>query len=155
MDIEQRVERLERENRRLKLAGAAVVAVLLAVALVGAVMPQEIIEARGFRVTDENGELRAEMGTDRISYYDENGNTRATMTDAGIAYYDAGRPETPVGDRIVRGVIIYDEAGKPRAVLAPDRIAYYDENGKTRISMGADGIFYIDAEGNVIWQAPR
>ena len=57
MDIEQRFERLERENQRLKLAGAAVVAVLLAVALVGAVKPQEIpeiIKARAFRVMDEN-----------------------------------------------------------------------------------------------------
>jgi len=31
MDIERRVERLERENRRLKVAGGAVVAVLLTV----------------------------------------------------------------------------------------------------------------------------
>ena len=64
-ELVARVGKLERDNRRLKLAGAGVVAVLLTVALVGAVMPQEIpdvIEAREFRVVAENGNTRAELG---------------------------------------------------------------------------------------------
>ena len=62
MELEQRIERLERENRRLKVAGGAVVAVLLGVALVGAVMPLEIpgaSEAEAVRVLDEGGSATA------------------------------------------------------------------------------------------------
>ena len=118
MDIEQRFERLERENRRLKLAGAAVVAVLLAVALVGAVMPQEIpeiVEARQFRVIDENGERRAMMSTDGIAYFDENVQMRGLMYTDGITYYD--------------------ENGQWRSTMETNRIAYFDENGQWRGQM--------------------
>ena len=50
-ELEQRVANLERQNRKLQFGLVGVVAALLAVPLVGAVMPQEIpdvIEARRF-----------------------------------------------------------------------------------------------------------
>ena len=56
VEIAGRVQRLERDNRRLKLGAGALVAVLVAVPLVGAVLPAqvpEVIEARAFRVLDE------------------------------------------------------------------------------------------------------
>jgi len=96
----------------LKVAGGAVVAVLLTVALVGAVMPQEIpelIEAGAFRVTDENGTVRAAMGTEGISYYDENGTLRALMAAPAIVYFD--------------------EKEQWRGVMNANRIAYYDAEG--------------------------
>ena len=65
VEIAGRVQRLERDNRRLKLAGGAMAAVLVAVPLVGAALPAqvpEVIEARAFRVLDENGTQRAGLG---------------------------------------------------------------------------------------------
>ncbi len=41
-ELSSRLERLERENRRMKRAGFAVVGVALAVALIGAATPNEI-----------------------------------------------------------------------------------------------------------------
>lgn len=58
MNLEQRIERLERENRRLKLVGGALVAAVVAASPVGAAMPQdipEVLEARMFRVVDAAG----------------------------------------------------------------------------------------------------
>ena len=88
MDLEQRVGRLERENRRLKIAGGAVVAVLLTVALVGAVLPQgipEVIHAREFQVVDESGTVRATLGASAIRYFDENSHQHVRMSDEGIS----------------------------------------------------------------------
>lgn len=65
-ELSSRLQRLERENRRMKRAGFAVVGVALAVALIGAATPNEIpdaIEARAFRVIDTNGKLRVEITT--------------------------------------------------------------------------------------------
>ena len=61
VEIAGRVQSLERENRRLKLGAGSLVAVLVAVPLVGAVLPAqvpEVIEARAFRVLDEQGTSR-------------------------------------------------------------------------------------------------
>lgn len=90
-DLEQRVEKLERGNRRLKMVGGVVAAVLMAAALVGAVLPQEIpevVDARVFRVLDGNGTGRAMMHDVGIEYYDENGTARVWIGADGIEYYD-------------------------------------------------------------------
>ena len=63
--LESRVDKIERDNRRLKLTVGALLLVLAAVPLIGAVMPQQVqgvIRAREFRVIDENGTRRASMG---------------------------------------------------------------------------------------------
>jgi len=151
--IEQRVEKLEAENRRLRRAGGAVVAVLLAVVLVGAALPQEIpelIEARAFRVIDENGTMRAAVTTEGIGYADEGGGLRALITSAGLNLSDE--------DRILR------------VVVNPDGILYVDENQTVRVALGRiqtgnpaigtemtlpAAVVVYDADGNVIWQAPQ
>lgn len=153
MSIEQRFERMERQIKRLRLTVFGLVAVLLAVPLVGAVMPQEIpdvIEARKFRVIDENGKVRAGMLAGGIIYADENGTTRAGMGAEGFIYFD--------------------ENGAARASMDADGIVYSDENETIRAWIGlvpidtpASGVSTTysavvalsDAEGNVIWQAPR
>ncbi len=128
-------------------------AVLLAVALVGAVMPQEIpdaIDARIFRVFDETGKMRAALSADGIWFDDESGTRRASMDTDGIRYTD--------------------ENGTTRSTVGAFGFDYFDENGKTRAQLGrtvivttstgaettypATMVLY-DAEFKVIWQAPR
>ena len=63
--VDARLDKLEQDNRRLKLTVGALLLVLAAVPLIGAVMPQQVqgvIRAREFRVIDENGTRRASMG---------------------------------------------------------------------------------------------
>ena len=171
MDIERRVERLERENRRLKVAGGAVVAVLLTVALVGAVMPQEIpeiIEARGFRVIDADGTMRVLMTAEAILYSDESGQLRVGMTADGIGY---GDENGEVRVFMNADAIAYaDENGTLRASMTAEGISYFDENDNGRVQLGRAeivtpstgaettypaAVVLYDAEGNVIWRAPR
>ena len=109
--LESRLSKVERDNRRLKLALGALLLALAAVPLVGAVMPEQIpqvITARAFYVEDENGTLRAGMNANAIGYFDENGTIRAEMGTSGISYWD--------------------ENGTGRAEMADRGIFYWDEN---------------------------
>ena len=75
---ESRLSKVEQDNRRLKLTVGALLLVLAAVPLIGAVMPEQVqdtVRARQFRVIDRNGINRVFMSDGGISYYDENGNT--------------------------------------------------------------------------------
>ena len=59
--LESRVDKVERDNRRLKLTVGALLLALAAVPLIGAVMPQEMptVRARSFQVIDNDGNIRA------------------------------------------------------------------------------------------------
>ena len=71
MELEQRVERLERDNRRLKIAGGAVLLVFVATGLVGAASPQVplSLQAQEFVLVTESGLRKATfgIGTDGIA----------------------------------------------------------------------------------------
>ena len=116
-ELVERLERVERDNQRLKLALGAVMLVLAAVPLIGAVMPEqvprmalgpfllllaavplvgaviangipELIQARQFEVIDEDGTMRVLIDEDGIFYCDENGTYRAAINENGIHYQD-------------------------------------------------------------------
>jgi hypothetical protein len=80
--LESRLSKIEQDNRRLKLTVGALLLVMAAVPLIGAVMPEqipELITARRFEVIDENGTIRAVMNPEGIGYSDENGTGRAEL----------------------------------------------------------------------------
>ena len=112
--VDARLDKLEQDNRRLKLTVGALLLALAAVPLIGAVMPEQIpqeITARAFYVEDENGNVRAQMTANSIwiadENWDEDGNNRAWMAPTGINY--TGENGT-------------------RAVMYGTGIAYFDEN---------------------------
>ena len=89
--LESRVSKLEQDNRRLKLAVGALLLVLAAVPLVGAVMPQEIpglIQAQRFEVIDEDDRKRVQLDAAGVFYIDANGKGRAQLNAEGIFYSD-------------------------------------------------------------------
>ena len=171
MDLERRVEKLEQENRRLKIVGGVVVAVLAAVALVGAVMPQEIpdvIEARSFRAVNENGHLVTLMSPIGVRHFYGDQIPVFSMNIKGIFFSDSNR--TTRVRIFEEGIAYFDENGELRAMMDANGFAYLDENRNTRAQLGvaaltspASGavtrypaaVVLYDAGGNVIWQAPR
>ena len=115
--FESRLRKLEQDNRRLKLSVGALLLVLAAVPLIGAMMPEQrpqMVRASTFRTIDGNGKNRAYIGTDGIAYADENGsengNNRAYIGTDGIAYYD--------------------ENGTIRAWMNDTGFVSFDENGE-------------------------
>jgi hypothetical protein len=79
MSIEDRIARLERENRRLKVAALLVLLVLGSVFVLGQVSPPTRVEAESFAVRDRQGVERASFG----ATYGPNGEPGAWL-----AFYD-------------------------------------------------------------------
>ena len=136
--VDARLDKLEQDNRRLKLMVGALLLVMAAVPLVGAVMPEqipEVIQARAFHAIDGNGMPRAVMGEIGFAYFDVNRTIRAMMDGGSIR--------------------VSDENGTLRALMDDKNIAYLDENRVTRAQLYADGFFLSDENGNVVWSTPR
>ena len=63
MTLEDRIVRLERQNRWMKRAGGVAVALVGLLLILGQSKPQDtVITARGFIIVDEKGEKRGEFG---------------------------------------------------------------------------------------------
>ena len=78
-----RLDKLEQDNRRLKLTVGALLLVMAAVPLSGAVVPEQrlqVIRASAFRTIDGNGKNRAYIGTVGIAFAVENGIIRASIS---------------------------------------------------------------------------
>jgi hypothetical protein len=135
LSVEERLKRLGKENKRLRLLAWGVVvlaggSLLLAASGVRARPPQlgRIVEAERFVLRDASGKPRAVLGM------------------------DADEP----------GLWLYDAGGKPRAALAvtADRpgLALYDASGNARaalaVTAGGPALWLYDKAGNVIWAAP-
>ncbi len=110
--MEERLSRLERENRRIKQAGVVAVVMIAAVVLMGQATwklappgkPGKIVGAEQFIVHDARGGVRAELGTL------PNGTVRLVL-------YDRGNPgETRVilsaGPETSPALSFSDKAGK-------------------------------------------
>ncbi len=148
VEIAGRVQRLERDNRRLKLGSGALVAVLVAVPLVGAVLPEqvpEVIEARAFRVLDENGTSRTFLGAGGLGVTDEQGELRAGFTTDRLAFYDEQGEERAHLDG-EEGLRVTDEQGTRSTFLGAGGLVVTDEQGTVRAHLGADSLGFVDEQ---------
>lgn len=103
MSIEERVERLERANRRLQLGFGGVSALLVAALLSGAASQgaQDEIRTRAIHLYDSKGKVRGMIGTSitgekaSLTLLDETGKERLSLTadneGAGIYLSDASK----------------------------------------------------------------
>ncbi|MDP6686833.1 MAG: hypothetical protein QF680_02535 [Acidobacteriota bacterium] len=136
--VDARLDKLEQDNRRLKLTVGALLLVMATAPLVGAVMPEQIpdvIQARAFQVIGENSNVRASINAGGIAYVGDNGKVRSSMTDYGVESFD--------------------ENGTRRAAMTVVGIIYGDENGTSRAVMAANGIGYYDENRRLVWRAPE
>ena len=130
-DLAQRVEKLEKANRRLKLAGVLAMALVGCLLLLGAASPKRTVEAEEFILRDANGEVRALLG----------------MIQEGpmFALYGA---EPHRGSR----AILRMAAEGPMLTLS-------DENKQIRVMLGTTSnepvLAFFDANGKVIFSAPQ
>jgi hypothetical protein len=137
--LESRLSKVERDNRRLKLALGALLLALAAVPLIGAVMPEqipEVIEARAFQVIDENGERRADMSDEGFAYWDENDNGRAEMSDLGISYYDENGNVCRLQCRLDQGSVGLVTPSTGAVTTYPAQVVLYDADGTVLWSAG-------------------
>ena len=134
MDLEQRLARLERGNRRMKRIGALVLLVAAAALLSGQAKGKDLqdLEVGSLTLKDKAGKTRARLraledGPVVLGLFDKDETLRATL----------GALE----DGTVT-LALCDKDGKPRAMLSVDA----DESPALTLR---------DAKGDVIWKAPR
>ncbi len=134
-DLKARVEKLERENRRLKRGGLFILSVVGAVVLMGQATRLTVLDeirTRKLVVLDEAGAERAALGMDKDG-------PKLAMVDA------AGKKGVVLGTRKngAGGLVLFDARGNSRAALAAEGpgLVLYDEAEKTRVSLvaSADG----------------
>jgi hypothetical protein len=129
MTIEQRVEKLEQENRRLRVFVGAALLIGCAVAVMGASggVP-EVLQAKRFEVVGGNGQAVAHLGQTMTGGYlqilDFRGKTAAQVnsnpTGGAVLTYSAsgselvGMTSTPQGSGVVT---TYDAAGQKLIAL--------------------------------------
>ena len=148
-DLAGRVAKLEQDNRRLKRAGLAVAAVLVAVPLAGATLPRqvpEVVTARAFRVLDEAGNLWARLDPSGLAFHDAIPfGPRTTLTTDGLFFYDADLEGRTTLD--FDGLSLHDDDGKSLTTLTTDGLFFYGADGEVRTILNAYGLSLHDDDG--------
>ena len=149
-DLAKRVTRLEKENRRLRTIGLlAVVGIAGALAMGQGATPKgnEIIEARGFRIVDENGNGRGSLGLNPDGLTLLNLKHKDGTTRFAIELH---------GERTL--MRLFDENKKPRHTMQVSKgvpsYGLLDGNGKLRLLASAvddigPGLSVLDEEQRV------
>lgn len=82
--LRKRVEKVERENRRMKLLGLAMLVVLGVVLVTGLTVEQPVVGAEAFTLVDKQGALRAVFGMvntePTLALFDSSGRVRAGLS---------------------------------------------------------------------------
>jgi hypothetical protein len=176
MTLEQRVRKLERENRWMRRTAAIAVAVVSVVILVGQGKeePPRDLVVRSLTMKDAAGSARMKLhttddGTPSVSLYDKNEKLRASLGTETLEFREEGKLRAFVG--VIGGtpsLSLYDKDSKIRAVLGAVSgkekdggfLTLFDKHARLRAALGmkvggAPVFTLFDGNGNVIWQAPR
>jgi hypothetical protein len=140
-----RLEKVERQNWRMKVGGILVLLVASAGLLMGQAMPRATtLEAETFIVRDATGKQRAALhlapeGGVALSFFDPAGIGRAALR--------VDRDGSP-------DLTLFDQAAKVRALLRVERtglpgLVFFDEAGKARATL------YVESEGSAVLQLSR
>ena len=178
MSIEERVERLEKQNKRLKLA-LGLLAVLLAVGVTMVTTRQEAIfgetvKAQQFLLTDKGGKTRASLdvtidGEPYLNLYDKAGKRRFAVGvlksgEPSLGFLDKnGKRRVAIGIRTAGEPILRlsDKEGKSRVAISIRKsgdasLQFLDTKKRVRVQMGTIAgrggfITLVDALGKPKW----
>ncbi len=157
MDLEQRLVRLERGNRRMKRIGAFVLLTAAVVLLSGQAKGKDLqhLEVRSLTLKDKDGKTRAYLGTGAdapgLLLFDRDGKMRAGFSVAAdgspalaLYYRDGMRARLSLLTDGSPALALWDKGGHMRAVLN------VDAEGSPRVRLFDTKV----PKGEVIWQAP-
>jgi len=175
----KRMDMLERQNRRLKVATLGAVAVVSAILLMGTASPRKVVKAEEFVLSDAQGRQRALLRMSQwgpsLDLRDEKGTIRATLhmddNGPGVSLLDAKGKERVALD-VEEGPVLalFDDRGEQRVSLGvqepgdktwPEGAALFlfDQEGKPRVTLDASAkgptLTLHDASGKVLSRLPR
>lgn len=130
----KRVQTLERQNRRVKLAALGIALGVMIVVLSGAGTPTRTIEAQKIVLLDSHGHAKLTIGTPAL--------TGATV---GV------NPDDAV-------IWLTDDKGTDRAMLTPDGLFFANHDARPTISISSNPktseLKLYGTDGKVLWSAP-
>ncbi len=146
--MEERLNRLERENHRMKQAGVVALAVIAAVVLMGQATGgkvAKVVEAEKFVLRDAEGKPRARLeslpsGSVRLALLDKNENIQSVL---GVG---VGRPSLVLAGRNNKTILttsFLSISGKSRLTLAvlpsgEQSLVLTDNTGRTRAELAIE-----------------
>jgi hypothetical protein len=177
LTLEERIQKLERENRRLKQIGTLLSVVIAVVLLMGQSGKNRSLDADSLVIRDNSGRVRMELGTlesdssPTIKLFGGSDNKGAS------AWFESNGEGSSLGF-IAHGVTLLSDRGSPSLLLADGKggttvdvasVHVYDSEkfsailgstetvdtktgGKTKTSAGSITIFGKD--GKVAWHIP-
>jgi hypothetical protein len=172
----QRIDKLERGNRRLRLAGLLVLVMSSALGMMAQTAIRstpKVVEAERFVVRDTNGAPRGvwDSSAGGVGLYDDGGKPRAMLvlgpdgTPRVTLADQSGKPRVSLGvaaDGTPR-LVLTDRGLKPRVTLGVESngsgLALLDEAGRLRGSVtvavdGSPSLEVHDETGKVFWKVP-
>lgn len=173
--ITHRLESLERENRRLKWAGGAMLVGIAAVVLMGQAVPRapRTVEAERFVLRDTRGKMRAELTNSAgevgpaLFLYHRNGDPDNPRHAIDLQVLDDPGGLTRVGLRDSQGQMLAQLEVSTKGLVS---LTLRDERFNTRAVLGhtkleitrtgtveqhpASSLVLFDKDGKVIWKAP-
>jgi hypothetical protein len=134
-NLAQRVARLERQNRQLKVLGAAIVLSIVTFFLIGAAKTPRTIEAEKIVIFDQHGHARITIGTPAFA-----GAAIGMNSDAPMIW-------------------LTDDKGADRAMLSSDGLCFASGKSRptVRLDSRSDGLSRLEfygTSGKVSWTAP-
>jgi len=162
--VDARLEKLERENRRMKKVGIVSIVFVSSLFISGQAKTDKVVEANAFRLVDSAGKVRARLSMDSgpdLSFYNDHGTVVAhlsTTPDPGLYLGEPGTKGTAV---IRAGTPDTTPASQPILVLGgptgnvllaggtSKSIRIFDPAGTFTITNDENGpnIILIDKEG--------
>ncbi len=170
MDLEQRLVRLERANRRMKRIGALVLMVAAAVVLSGAADGKDLpdLEVGSLTLKDKDGKTRALLGASAdgavgLLLTDKDGKTRAYLVVEAngspvLALTDKDgkrRASLYVGVDGSPALVLYDKGRRTLFAATLGVVTTVDKRTGAKTTTTAGALTLFDAKGDVLWQAPR
>jgi len=133
-DLQERVVRLERQNRRFKQLGVAALIVPALLLLLGEAPSKKTVEANEFVLRDDSGNIRARLFMTK----------ETTTTAKELLGIDSSTPITIPPEATLA---MYDNTGKIRVMLNGSDIAFEDAKGHLGGELG-NGTLTLAGENN-------
>ena len=139
-DLQDRLFKLETQNRRLKRVGSAVLIAVTLLVVMGQAPSKKIVEANEFILKDSGGKTRADLSVNettktpvaQLVLFDPNGHEKVRV--------DSGLPG------LGGGIVLSGDNG-PNALLTSTFLSISRDNNKTGMTMAEDGLIVSDGKG--------
>jgi hypothetical protein len=139
-DLQDRLLKLEKQNRRFKQLGVAALVIPALLLVMGQAPSKRTVEANEFILRDDSGNVRARLST-----------AERHITGPGVS-----KPVTLGGSE--PALTLFDEKGQMRVTLDQEEIVFFDPQGPPRVTLG-DGLgadlWLVEGDGSLATLTPN